>query len=206
MNLLTKFLHRIVPFLFLISLGAILVLCQYTKSLKIEKGAYQTSMSVMMDSLRKYKVNDSLSAIQVGELNLTAREYRKYRPDDTSIIKKLKIDKPTSVTKLISHTRDSICASLHDTVILADNEPPDTLKHFSYNSTWTTIDGLIFRDSVQINIQNREELLITESTLRKKFLFIKLPPKLFGYKSRKLDVLSKNPNTTITGVEWVNFR
>lgn len=206
MSLLTKLPSKILLILFLISLGGILALCQYAKSLKVEKEAYQTSMSVMMDSLYKYKVNDSLNAVQVGELKLTIGEYRRYRAEDANLIKKLKADKPTSITKLISHTRDTIRASLHDTIMLAANEPPDTARYFNYKSHWTDVDGLIYNDSIQVSIHNREELLIAESILRKKFLFIKLPPKIFGYKSRKLDVLSKNPNTTIADIEWVNFR
>lgn len=188
--------------LILISLGAISALWLRCKSLESDKNAYWTSCSAMLDSVYKYKVSDSLNAIQVGELLLTAKEYKRYRAEDAALIKQLVADKVTSVTNLKSITRDTVFTELHDTVIAIK----DTVKHFSYTSKWTDVNGFVLGNSIQVNIQNREELIITESTQRKKFWFIKLPPKLFGYKSRKLDVVSKNPNTTIAGVEWVNIR
>ena len=68
------------------------------------------------------------------------------------------------------------------------------------------VEGYIIRDSLSMNIANREALLITESLEKKKFWFIRLPIWLFGYKNKRLDVVSRNPNTQIQSVEYINVR
>lgn len=154
-----------------------------------------------MDSTNHYKVADSLNAIQVKELQLSLAEYKKYRADDMALIKKLKADKAQTVVKTETKTEYKIKTEIRDSIVYKD-----TLKAFQYHNKWTDIIGLLNKDSVDLQIKNREELMLVESLQRKKFLFFKLPVWLFGYKHKSLDVVSKNPNTTIVSTEYVNFR
>lgn len=174
---------------------------QYQKKLKIENLAYRQNVTVLMDSVAHYQVNDSLNASQIGELQLKLSEYKKYRKEDTELIKKLRADKPQTIVKTKTETKYKIKTELRDSVIYKD-----TLKAINYTSYWTDLHGFISKDTIQINIANREELVLVESLQRKKFLGIKLPGWLFGYKQKTLDVVSKNPNTTITDIEYVNLR
>ena len=174
---------------------------QYQKKLKIENLAYRQNVTVLMDSVAHYQVNDSLNASQIGELQLKLSEYKKYRKEDTELIKKLRADKPQTIVKTKTETKYKIKTELRDSVIYKD-----TLKAINYSSYWTDLHGFISKDTIQINIANREELVLVESLQRKKFLGIKLPGWLFGYKQKTLDVVSKNPNTTITDIEYVNLR
>lgn len=174
---------------------------QYQKKLKIENLAYRQNVTVLMDSVAHYQVNDSLNASQIGELQLELSEYKKYRQEDTELIKKLRADKPQTIVKTKTETKYKIKTELRDSVIYKD-----TLKAINYSSYWTDLHGFINKDTIQINIANREELVLVESLQRKKFLGIKLPGWLFGYKQKTLDVVSKNPNTTITDIEYVNLR
>lgn len=154
-----------------------------------------------MDSTHHYKVADSLNAIQVKELQLSLSEYKKYRKDDQALIKKLKADKAKSVTNTNTKTEYIIKTEIKDSIIYKD-----TLKSFKYHNKWVDITGILNKDSADLQIRNREELILVESLKRKKFLFFKLPVWLFGYKHKSLDVVSKNPNTTIVSTEYVNFR
>lgn len=174
---------------------------QYQKKLKIENLAYRQNVTVLMDSVAHYQVNDSLNASQIGELQLKLSEYKKYRKEDTELIKKLRADKPQTIVKTKTETKYKIKTELRDSVIYKD-----TLKAINYSSYWTDLHGFINKDTIQINIANREELVLVESLQRKKFLGIKLPGWLFGYKQKTLDVVSKNPNTTIADIEYVNLR
>ena len=61
----------------------------------------------------------------------------------------------------------------------------------------------INKDTINLNIINYDELLITESLQKKKFLFFRLPISIFGYKRKVLNVISKNPNTKITSAEYI---
>lgn len=194
------------PTLFFIILSAVLsvaflTIYGYAKRLKVENLAYRQNVSVLMESINHYKVADSLSAIQVKELQLSLAEYKKYRADDMELIKKLKADKIQKVIKTETKTEYKIKTEVRDSIVYKD-----TLKTFQYHSKWSDITGLLDKDSVNLQIKNREELMLIESLQRKKFLFFKLPVWLFGYKHKSLDVVSKNPNTTITSVEYVNFR
>lgn len=157
----------------------------------------------MLDSLHKYKICDSLNAIQVKELLLTVKEYKRYRAENELLLSKLKVDKVTSSADIKLERIDTFLAPLSNPIII-DNS--DSIRHFAYSDKWTMIQGTLRKDSIQINIHNTEELIVAEGYELKKFLFVKLPPKIFGYKSHSLEVLSKNPNTTIAGVEWVKFR
>ena len=176
---------------------AFLAIYNYAKRLKVENLAYRQNISVLMDSTNHYKVSDSLNAVQVKELQLSLSEYKKYRQDDQTLIKKLKADKTQTVVKTETKTEYKIKAEI---------QYIDTVKAFKHHSKWIDIVGLLSNDSVDLQIKNREELILVESLQRKKFLFFKLPVWLFGYKHKTIDVVSKNPNTTITGVEYVNFR
>lgn len=180
---------------------ALLAFYEYDKRLKVENLAHRQNVTVLMDSVAHYQVNDSLNASQIGELQLKLSEYKKYRKEDTELIKKLRADKPQTIVKTKTETKYKIKTELRDSVIYKD-----TLKAINYSSYWTDLHGFINKDTIQINIANREELVLVESLQRKKFLGIKLPGWLFGYKQKTLDVVSKNPNTTITDIEYVNLR
>lgn len=182
-------------------LVAFLAIYSYAKKLKVENLAYRQNVSVLMDSTTHYKVADSLNAIQVKELQLTLSEYKKYRKDDQTLIKKLKADKAQTVIKTETKTEYKIKTEIRDSIIYKD-----TLKAFQYHDKWTDIKGLLNRDSVDLQIKNKEELILVQSIQRKKFLGIKLPIWLFGYKHKSLDIVSKNPNTEIVSTEYVNFR
>src|SRR5574344_1814304 len=154
-----------------------------------------------MDSAVSYKVSDSLSACQVKELQVTISEYKQHRQEDAELIKKLKADKAETVTNTVTETTVEVRTVTKASVVYLD-----TLKAINYSSKWTDLRGFINKDTVQVKITNREELLLVESVQRKKFLFFKLPIWLFVHKQRTVDVVSKNPNTTIKHVDYVNFR
>ena len=145
---------------------------------------------------RNYQIQDSLNVAQIKSLELTVKEFKTYQEKDAKLIKSLKIrnkDLETLVnTKL--ETRDTILVAVHDTV--------PGIATFNYTSTWTDLSGTIdmINDTMQVNITNREDLEIIESVTRKRFLgFLWYCKKL---ESRKIDVVSHNPNTTIKNVSY----
>lgn len=200
MNIL-KNINRFTVIYSVILSVALFAFFKHEKKLRNENLAYRQNVSVLMDSIAHYQVHDSLNACQVGELQLKLSEYKKYRQEDAKLIKQLKSDKPETVIKTETKTEYKIKTELKDSIVYKD-----TLKAINFTSYWTDLYGFIDKDTIQVSIINREELMLVESFQRKKFLGIKLPKWLFGYKRKTIDVISKNPNTTITGVEYVNFR
>lgn len=188
----------IVPFLFIAAIGFIeyrlLTLSKENNELKINQKA-------LLDSANHYKVLDSLNAIKIASLTLSLDNYKKYRAEDYKVVKELtKHEKLSYAQNVQSETTQFITTVVHDTVYA------DTIKAFNYKSRYTDVYGLIWLDSIQIKIANREELIITQSLEKKKFLGIRLPIWLFGSKRSNIRVVSKNPNTQIIHSDFINIK
>lgn len=180
----------------------ILVACYISFShLKNENKRLKANQETLLDSVKSFKVSDSLKAITVGNLELSLKQYKKYRADDAILIKQLKGQKPEVIIKPNIQTEYKVRTELKDSIIYKD-----TLKTILYKSKWNYISGFVDKDTIGLNIINYDELLITESLQKKKFLFFRLPISVFGYKRKVLNVISKNPNTRITSTEYVTIK
>ena len=164
------------------------------------------NQTVLLDSMQTYKVVDSLNVAKINVLELSLSDYKKYREEDAALIKKLKADKLSAATYINTTTTTDIKTSVKDSIIYKDRFVPiDTVKQINYDSKWTSVYGYLANDTINLNIVNREELLIAESFVKKRFIGIKLPIWLFGYKTKSVDVVSKNPNTKIKNLEYIQI-
>lgn len=188
----------------LISIGIACIISRLNAS-RARYMQYKQNQETLLDSLEYYKTLDSLNTVRIGSLTLSLEDYKKYRAEDYSIVNSAtKHEKLSSVNIVSSETSNSIITLLRDTV--RDTIYADTIKAFSYKSKYTDVNGLIFSDSIKIDIHNREELIVMQSIEKKKFLGIRLPIWLFGQKRVNVRVVSKNPNTQITNSEFVNIK
>ena len=169
--------------------------------LKNENKRLKANQETLLDSVKSFKVSDSLKAITVGNLELSLKQYKKYRADDAILIKQLKGQKPEVIIKPNIQTEYKVITELKDSIVYKD-----TLKTILYKSKWNYINGFVDKDTINLNIINYDELLITESLQKKKFLFFRLPISIFGYKRKVLNVISKNPNTSITSAEYITIK
>lgn len=188
----------------LISIGIACIISRLNAS-RARYMQYKQNQETLLDSLEYYKTLDSLNTVRIGSLTLSLEDYKKYRAEDYNIVNSAaKHEKLSSVSAVSSETSNSIITILRDTV--RDTIYADTIKAFSYKSKYTDINGLIFSDSIKIDIHNREELIVMQSIEKKKFLGIRLPIWLFGQKRVNVRVVSKNPNTQIINSEFVNIK
>lgn len=200
-------MKKLTPYLVILVLfGIISLLWGRILSQKKNLDRIKENMEVLLESnndlilkVHHYKIQDSLNVAQIKSLELTAKEFKTYREEDAKLIESLKIrnkDLEALVnTKL--ETRDTILVAVHDTI--------PGVATFNYTSTWTDMSGTIdmIKDTMQINIVNREDLEIIESVTRKRFLgFLWYCKRL---ESRKVDVVSHNPNTTIKNVSYTKI-
>lgn len=166
-----------------------------------------TQKEFIMAESQVYKVSDSLNAAKISELQFTQNEYKKYRANDLELIKQLKIKK-SDLQKVInsqSETINNLSTKLNDS-IRRDTiiNFVDTLKCFAYNSKWADVSGCIKHDSIDIQIKNRESLKIVETVTYKRFLgFLWKTNKV---KNRQVDVVSENPNTIITNLDYISIK
>lgn len=191
-----------IKFILLFILIAISAVSIYDNNkLRKSNKVLHSNIEVLYDSVAHYKVADSLNAVKVAELQFSEKELLRLYNEDKVLIEQLtKKAKLQTVKKIGTVMHDTITVELRDTLLV------DSAKYFKYNSKWTDVEGYITRDSLSMNITNRESLLITESLEKKKFWFMRLPIWLFGYKNKRLDVVSRNPNTQIQSVEYINVR
>lgn len=191
-----------IKFILLFILITISAVSIYDNSmLRKSNKAIHSNIEVLYDSVAHYKVANNLNAAKVAELQFSEKELLRLYSEDKILIEQLtKKAKLRTVEKIKTVMHDTITVELRDTLLV------DSAKYFKYNSKWTDVEGYIMRDSLSMNIANREALLITESLEKKKFWFMRLPIWLFGYKNKHLDVVSRNPNTQIQSVEYINVR
>ena len=168
-----------------------------------------TQKQTIMAESQAYRVSDSLNAAKVSELQFTLKEYKKYRAEDLQLIEQLKVKK-SGLQKVIDsqmETINSLSAKLKDSIrIDTVTNIADTLKCFNYKSKWADVSGYIDlkRDSINLQIKNRESLKIVETVVYKRFLgFLWRTNKI---KDRQVDVVSENPNTTITNLDYVSIK
>lgn len=168
-----------------------------------------TQKQTIMAESQAYRVSDSLNAAKVSELQFTLKEYKKYRAQDLQLIEQLKVKK-SDLQKVIdsqTETINSLSAKLNDSIrIDTVTNIADTLKCFDYKSKWTDVSGCIDlkRDSINLQIKNRESLKIVETVVYKRFLgFLWKTNKV---KDRQVDVVSENPNTTITNLDYISIK
>lgn len=169
--------------------------------LKNENKRLKANQETLLDSVKSFKVSDSLKAITVGNLELSLKQFKKHHADDAILIKQLKGQKPEVIIKPSIQTEYKVRTELKDSIIYKD-----TLKTIIYKSKWNYISGFVDKDTINLNIINYDELLITESLQKKKFLFFRLPISIFGYKRKVLNVISKNPNTKIISAEYITIK
>ena len=174
--------------------------------LQEENKRLSNNQAALLDSMQHYKVADSLNVAKINVLELSLFDYKRYREEDAALIKKLKADKLSASTSVSTTTTTDIKTPVKDSIIYKDRLVPiDTLKQINYDSKWTSIHGFLANDTLNIKVINREELLIAESYVKKRFIGIKLPIWLFGYKTKSIDAVSKNPNTEITNLEFIQI-
>ena len=179
---------------------------KYVGNLQRENKRLTNNQAVLLDSMQTYKVADSLNVAKINVLELSLSDYKRYREEDAVLIKKLKADKLSAATSINTTTTTDIKAPVKDSIIYKDRIVPiDTVKQINYDSKWTSVHGYLANDTINLNIINREELLIAESFVKKRFIGIKLPIWLFGYKTKSVDVVSKNPNTEIKNLEYIQI-
>lgn len=177
--------------------------------LKSNQEILLTENEFIMAESQKYRVSDSLSAIRVSELEFTLKEYKRYRSEDLKLIERLKAGK-SDLQKIItsqSETINTLSAQLNDSIrIDTITNQVDTLRCFDYKSKWTDIKGCIDlrKDTIDLQINNRESLKVVETVTYKRFLgFLWKTSKV---KSRQIDVVSENPNTEIVGCEYISIK
>lgn len=181
---------------------------QRTKIEKLtnERNRYRGNTETLLQDVETYKTKDSLNAAKVGVLELKLSEFERYRASDAELIKTLQtknrdLERVTTtqmetINELRATVRDSVVYLLGDTVTTV-------LRCIEYSDKWVDFDGCIKNNTFSGKIITRDSLLITETVQYKRWLGFLWKTKRI--KNREFDIVSKNPNSKITGFEVITI-
>lgn len=149
-----------------------------------------------LEQSQNYRVQDSLSALSINRLILERKELQEFRQKDLDLIGQLRLDlkRIKSIGGIQTQTVYQIKTEVRDSLVFLK----DTVQCFSHQSRWARVEGCLLADSVKLQIQSIDSLVYIEHVVPKRFWFIQ-----WGVKSRRQEILSKNPNTTITSAEFI---
>ena len=188
-------------------LAAILLFCagqqRRIKQLAAERDRYAGNTAALLADVERYRVRDSLSAARVQSLELTVKEYERFRADDAALIKSLKAKNRdlAAVNQSQSETIIELRSVPRDTVVLVRDSIITPAVAVHCGDAWFDFDGILTADQFTGKLTNRDSLLLAETVKYKRFLgFLWKTSKV---QERHLDCVSKNPHTTIVGLEHV---
>lgn len=170
--------------------------------LTADRDRYRNNTETLLADVETFRVRDSLSAARVQSLELTIKEYQRFRADDAALIRELKAKNRdlAAVNKTQSQTIINLQAIPLDTIVIRDSvQVPAVAVHCG--DAWFDFDGVLTTDEFTGTLANRDSLLLAESVRYKRFLGFLWKTKQI--KDRELDVISRNPHTTILGIEHV---
>lgn len=176
------------------------------KRLTEERDRYRSNTEILLQDVRTYQTKDSLNAAKVGNLELSLAEYKKYRADDLALIKTLQTKNRDleRVTTTQMETINELRATVRDSVVYLPGDTVTTvLRCIEYSDKWVDLDGCIINNTFSGKIITRDSLLITESVQYKRWLGFLWKTKRI--KNREFDIVSKNPNSKITGFEVITI-
>jgi hypothetical protein len=176
------------------------------KRLTAERDKYRNNTETLLQDVRTYQTKDSLNAAKVGNLELKLSEYKKYRADDAALIKSLQTKNRDlqKVTTAQMETINELRANVRDSIVYLSGDTVTTiLRCIEYSDKWVDFDGCIINNTFSGKIITRDSLLITESVQYKRWLGFLWKTKRI--KNREFDIVSKNPNSKITGFEVITI-
>lgn len=173
------------------------------EQLKAERDRYKGNTETLLTDVETFRVRDSLSAARVQSLELTVKEFERFRSEDAAIIRELKNRNRdlSQVNETQSQTIIDLLAVPKDTVVIVRDSIRVPAVAVHCGDAWYDFDGLLTAEQFTGTLTNRDSLLLAETVKYKRFLGFLW--KTRRVQDRQLDVVSRNPHTTILGLEHI---
>ncbi len=171
---------------------------------KRESKRLSRNQSALLADVQLYKTQAGENAAKVQKLELTKSEFEKQCVTLKNEVEALgiKTKRLESVISTSSKTEAQIVAPVKDSLVYRDREqPPDTLRCFSFADDYLKVNGCIEKDTFNGKIESRDTLIHAVHRVPKKFLFFR-----FGCKAIELEVVSKNPHSKIIYSRYIELK
>lgn len=187
-------------------LVAILLICagqqRQIKQLQTDRDKYKSNTESLLTDVETYRVRDSLNAARVQSLEMSVKEFERFRAEDAALIREMteRNRDLSRINKTQAQTIIALQAIPRDTIIVRDSvSVPAVAVHCG--DAWYDFDGVLTDKEFTGTLVSRDSILIAESVQYKRFLgFLWRTSKV---KNRRVDVTSKNPHTRILNVEHI---
>lgn len=171
----------------------------YSHFLRREVERLRANNEALTESVLIYRTRLGSSAASVGALRLTLGELRTQHEDALKEIRELRI----RLRNVESYARSVATTTYRDTVILntidsANSAPPT--REFRYADAWLNLSGLIWGDTLRVEMQSRDTLHQVIHRIPRRFLGIP-----FGIKSLRQEISSSNPHTELIYSEYLTI-
>lgn len=174
---------------------------------KADRDAYRFTSEALLGGNEYYRTRDSLNAVSVRTLELKLGEYERFRSDDAALIRSLRVDRKRleRITTTQLQTTYDLYGHVVDTVVYQAISIPDTLRCIDITEPWFDLHGCSNSlGDFSGTFESRDSLLYVEHVEYKRFLgFLWRTKKV---KSRRQEIVSRNPHTRILDAEFVTFR
>ena len=194
--------------LFIIACSAVLIALFVSLDVKLNKAQqsasrYKANTEALLTEVERYKVRDSLSAARVESLELTVKEFERFRAEDAAIIKELKRRNRdlSAVSKAQSETIIELQSAPRDTVILTRDSIRVPAVAVHCGDAWYDFDGWLTEDQFTGVLKNRDSIVLAETVKYRRFLGFLWKTKRID--ERTLQAMSRNPHTVIQNLEHI---
>lgn len=154
----------------------------------------QTALAGRVEHYRT-RLGEAAASVQV--LRLRCGEFEELRAADAERIRALgvKLRRVEAASKTGVATAVEVRAPLRDTVVVRD-----TARVFRWCDVWTSVEGVVGRDSVTCRVTSVDTLRQVVHRVPRRFLFIR-----WGTKALRQEITSANPHTRIVFTEYVKI-
>lgn len=175
--------------------GVIFIMGNTIKKAKDENTRLTKNEYVLNDTIRNYKIRDSINVSEIKELNYTLSEMKDFRKADLELIKDLKIRLKTAES--ISHVKTEIEYIIKDSLIYVS----DSLRKIGIHNHWINLDLNIYPKDYNLKLNVIDSLSIIGYKERpKKFLFIR-----YGKWDYYVDIVNYNPYSKVLYIEKITI-
>lgn len=169
---------------------------------RAEKERFKANQTALLAQVDYWATENEKSAAEVLKLTLTADELKKSnaRLKATADELGIKLKRVQSASTSATKTEIKVMTQVRDSIVYRDSIITP-IKVFSWRDSWTDVNGVIERDSVDLSVSSVDTLTTIVHKVPHKFWFIK-----WGCKAVKQTVVSSNPHTKITYTEYIEVK
>ena len=173
------------------------------KNVKAESSKYKANTETLLSEVERYKIQDSLSAARTASLELTVKEFERFRAEDAALIKELKKKNRdlSDISKAQSETIIALRAVPKDTVVITKDSIVTPAVSVHCGDIWFEFNGYLTDKEFSGTLVNRDSLVLAETVKYRRFLGFLWKTKRVD--ERTLQAVSKNPHTTILNLEHI---